>query len=126
MADPDLPSNPAEFQRVAKAASDLQVQVEGFQEYRQLEAELEETRSMLKDGDGAWLGAACCAALRPQMLTRQEDATLDTGTAAGCCAMYCLTLRLCSWLAVCGQYRDRDCPREIAPVWRATHTSSLP
>jgi len=53
MADPDLPSNPTEFQRVAKAASDLQVQVEGFQEYRQLEAELEETRSMLKDGDGA-------------------------------------------------------------------------
>ena len=53
MADPDLPSNPSEFQRVAKAASELQEKVEGFQQYRELEAELEETRSMLKDGDGA-------------------------------------------------------------------------
>ena len=61
MADPDLPSNPSEFQRVAKAASELQEQVEGFNQYRELEAELEETRSMLKDSEGACggvLGAA--------------------------------------------------------------------
>ena len=53
MADPDLPSNPTEFQRVAKAAADLQEQVEGYREYRELETELAETRSMMKENDGA-------------------------------------------------------------------------
>eukprot|EP00798_Chlamydomonas_sp_ICE-L_P001880 gene1880-33299_t len=68
MADPEVASDPKEFQRVAKAAADLEVSVDSYQAYLKAEAGLEVSRAYLKEVQND-----------PEMLemTQEEIAELD-------------------------------------------------
>ena len=52
MADPAISGNPAEFQKVAMAAAELQDRVNTYDTYCRLEQELADAKEMLKDSEG--------------------------------------------------------------------------
>ncbi|KAK9810519.1 hypothetical protein WJX72_012069 [[Myrmecia] bisecta] len=52
MADPDISANPNEFQRVAKAAADLEPTVTAYNAYLDTVEQLQEARDMMKESDG--------------------------------------------------------------------------
>ncbi len=52
LADPDVATDPTEFQRVAKARSSLEETVDTFENWRQTQEELEGARQILKDAGG--------------------------------------------------------------------------
>jgi protein subunit release factor A len=52
MADPLVAGNPAEFQRVAKAAAELEDQVSAYDKYKQAQAALQEAKELLRESDG--------------------------------------------------------------------------
>ncbi len=52
MADPAISSEPGKFQEVAQAAAEIQRAAEGYAEYKDTEAQLEEARAMLKESQG--------------------------------------------------------------------------
>ena len=52
MADPATASNPAEYQKVAKAAAELEEQVSAYSKYRGAVAALQEAKEMLRESDG--------------------------------------------------------------------------
>ena len=52
LADPDVATDPTEFQRVAKARSSLEETVNTFEDWRQTQEELEGARQILKDAAG--------------------------------------------------------------------------
>ncbi|KAG1668296.1 hypothetical protein FOA52_011193 [Chlamydomonas sp. UWO 241] len=49
MADPDVAADPAEFQRVAKAASDLEPTSNAFAQHQELEKQIQDARAYLKE-----------------------------------------------------------------------------
>lgn len=53
MADPEISSEPGKFQKVAKAAAELQTAADGYAAYREVEQQLEEAKAMLKESQGA-------------------------------------------------------------------------
>lgn len=53
MADPAVAGNPSEFQRVAKAAAELEEQVSAYDKYKEAQAALKEAKELLRDCDGA-------------------------------------------------------------------------
>jgi len=52
MADPDIFSDPSRYQKVAKQAADLGETVSAYERFLEIEEELEEINSMLKDAEG--------------------------------------------------------------------------
>lgn len=52
MADPDNISDSSEFQRIAKAASDLEQTVSAYREYMDVQQQLAEAKQMLKESEG--------------------------------------------------------------------------
>lgn len=52
MADPDKISDSSEFQRIAKAASDLEQTVSAYREYMDVQQQLAEAKQMLKESEG--------------------------------------------------------------------------
>lgn len=52
MADPDVAANSTEFQKVAKAASDLEDTVNTFRAYNETEKQLADSEKYLKDEVG--------------------------------------------------------------------------
>lgn len=63
MGDPVISGNPAEFQKVAMAAAELQDRVDSYDTYCRLEQELAEAKEMLKDCEGAQSRASGAAGL---------------------------------------------------------------
>ena len=55
MADPQIASNPKEFQEIAKKTADLEAQVTCLANMQSAERELEGARSMLKEAEGRYL-----------------------------------------------------------------------
>ena len=53
MADPATASNPTEYQKVAKAAAELEEQVSAYSKYRSMVRALQEAKEMLRESDGA-------------------------------------------------------------------------
>lgn len=53
MADPVTASNPTEYQKVAKAAAELEEQVSAYSKYRSTVMALQEAKEMLRESDGA-------------------------------------------------------------------------
>ncbi len=49
MADPDVATDPTEFQRIARARSSLEETVQAFSDWQSVQAELEEARAILKE-----------------------------------------------------------------------------
>jgi peptide chain release factor 1 len=65
MADPATASNPAEYQKVAKAAAELEEQVSAYSKYRGTLAALQEAKEMLRESDGGgipWTFVTCSLA----------------------------------------------------------------
>lgn len=62
MSDPDIASNATEFQKVAKAAAELEDQVSVYDKYKATLAALKEAKELLRESDGACLpsGSAVC------------------------------------------------------------------
>lgn len=61
MASPEVSSNPTEFQKIARAAADLEQTVDAYRQYTQLQQELAEAKEMAAESAGALccLGKAC-------------------------------------------------------------------
>ena len=53
MADSGVSGNPDEFQKVARAAADMEEKVTAWREYQQVEQELRGAKQMLTDSGGA-------------------------------------------------------------------------
>jgi peptide chain release factor 1 len=72
LADPDIASDPGEYQKVAKARSGLEETVTTFEEWKQTQQELEDAKQILKDaaGDPEFREMA---ALEVQELTEKLD-----------------------------------------------------
>ena len=52
MASPEVSSNPTEFQKVARAAADLEQTVTAYREYEQLQQELAEAKELAAESAG--------------------------------------------------------------------------
>lgn len=52
MADPEIAGSSTDFQRVAKAAADIQETVTTYLEYKDVEQQHKEARQMLRESDG--------------------------------------------------------------------------
>ncbi len=52
MADPEVLSNNAEMQRIAKAAADLEPTVQAYRAYLEATEALQESKQLLRDSDG--------------------------------------------------------------------------
>lgn len=52
MADPDVSSNPTEYQRLARMVSDIQDSVEAYIQYKDLQRQLVDAQAMLKESEG--------------------------------------------------------------------------
>ncbi len=52
MASPEVSSNPTEFQKVARAAADLEQAVTAYREYEQLQQELAEAKELAAESAG--------------------------------------------------------------------------
>jgi peptide chain release factor 1 len=52
MADPDVSSNPTEYQRLVRAVSDIQDAVEAYGAYKDLEKQLAAAKELLRESDG--------------------------------------------------------------------------
>lgn len=52
MATPEVSSNPTEFQKVARAAADLEQTVNALRQYEQWRQELKEAKDMVADSAG--------------------------------------------------------------------------
>ena len=61
MASPEVSSNPTEFQKIARAAADLEQTVDAYRQYTQLQQELAEAKEMAAESAGA---LCCCHNLR--------------------------------------------------------------
>ena len=48
MADPDVSGNQTQYQKLVKACSDIQDQVEAYQQYKETERQLEDAKAMIK------------------------------------------------------------------------------
>ena len=55
MADPNIAGNATEFQRVAKAAAELEDQVSAYDKYKATQAALKEAKELLRESDGGCL-----------------------------------------------------------------------
>lgn len=55
MASPEVSQNPTEFQKVARAAADLEQTVTAYRQYSQLQQELKEAKEMAAESAGAVL-----------------------------------------------------------------------
>lgn len=53
MASPEVSSNPTEFQKIARAAADLEQTVDAYRQYTQLQQELAEAKEMAAESAGA-------------------------------------------------------------------------
>ncbi len=65
MASPEVSSNPTEFQKVARAAADLEQTVTAYREYEQLQQELAEAKELAAESAGCKtkvvkLHCTCC------------------------------------------------------------------
>lgn len=56
MASPEVSSNPTEFQKIARAAADLEQTVDAYRQYTQLQQELVEAKEMASECAGAVQG----------------------------------------------------------------------
>ena len=52
MASPEVSSNPTEFQKVARAAADLEQAVQAYRDYSQLQQELNEAKELAAESAG--------------------------------------------------------------------------
>ena len=52
MADPDVASNATEFQKVARAAAEMEDQVSAYDKYKATQAALKEAKELLRESDG--------------------------------------------------------------------------
>ena len=66
MSDPDIASNATEFQKVARAAAQMEDQVSAYDKYKATQAALKEAKELLRESDGAYslclvyaMGVAC-------------------------------------------------------------------
>ena len=69
MASPEVSSNPTEFQKIARAAADLQQTVDAYRQYTQLQQELSEAKEMAAESAGAlccWRSLHTCASALPE------------------------------------------------------------
>ena len=71
MASPEVSSNPSEFQKVARAAADLEQTVIAYRKYEELQQELVEAKELAAESAGSghyWShpGPNACCALRMQ------------------------------------------------------------
>ena len=53
MADPDVSGNQTQYQKLVKACSDIQDQVEAYQQYKETERQLEDAKAMIKECESA-------------------------------------------------------------------------
>lgn len=53
MADPEVSSNNTEYQKLVRAVSDMQVAVDAFAAYQDLERQLADAKEMLRESEGA-------------------------------------------------------------------------
>ncbi|MFT0788469.1 PCRF domain-containing protein, partial [Synechococcus sp. H55.10] len=74
LADPDVATDPAELQRIAKARSSLEATVQTFHEWQKLTRELKQTEELLREvaSDDPELEAMSRAELE-QLRARQEQ-----------------------------------------------------
>lgn len=71
MASPEVSSNPTEFQKIARAAADLEQTVDAYRQYTQLQQELAEAKEMAAESAGAlyrWQSLHACASALPGLL----------------------------------------------------------
>ena len=54
MSDPDVASNATEFQKVARAAAEMEDQVSAYDKYKATQAALKEAKELLRESDGAY------------------------------------------------------------------------
>ncbi len=75
MADSSVISDPAEYRKVSKARSDIEEVVLKFQQYRQAEGELQESRAMLNEADPDLreLARLEVERLEPEVAQHEED-----------------------------------------------------
>ena len=52
MSDPDVASNATEFQKVARAAAEMEDQVSAYDKYKAAQAALKDAKELLRDSDG--------------------------------------------------------------------------
>lgn len=69
MASPEVSQNPTEFQKVARAAADLEQAVTAYRQYSQLQQEFKEAKEMAAESAGIAL----------------ETGDMQVQTAASCC-----------------------------------------
>ena len=60
MASPEVSSNPTEFQKVARAAADLEQTVTAYREYEQLQQELAEAKELAAESAGCRISCHSC------------------------------------------------------------------
>jgi peptide chain release factor 1 len=53
MADPSVSSNQSEYQKLVRICSDIQAQVEAYQQYKDTERQLEDAKAMIKECESA-------------------------------------------------------------------------
>ena len=73
MASPEVSSNPTEFQKVARAAADLEQTVTAYRQYSQLQQELKEAKELAAESAGEstslQLPVAPCLIMNAQVIT---------------------------------------------------------
>lgn len=52
MSDPDIAGNATEFQKVARAAAELEDQVSAYDKYKASQAALKEAKELLRESEG--------------------------------------------------------------------------
>ena len=57
MADPNVAGNATEFQKVAKAAAELEDQVSAYDRYKATQAALKEAKELLRESEGGYCAA---------------------------------------------------------------------
>ena len=54
MSDPDIASNATEFQKVARAAAEMEDQVSAYDKYKATQAALKDAKELLRESDGTY------------------------------------------------------------------------
>ena len=63
MSDPNIAANATEFQKVAKAAAELEDQVSAYDRYKATQAALKEAKELLRESEGGYCAAKAGAPL---------------------------------------------------------------
>jgi len=125
MADPEVAASTTEFQRVAKAAADIEPTVAAFRAYNEAQLAAQEAREMLRESASA---RPCRGCVSLSWVPRQGVARLSLCVCRRICAERAPLLS-CAWRAACPPTLPLGfmgcAARQATPRWRSSRGRRL-